>query len=117
MLRRRRLPPATAYAEMGYTACFEPAILPVNARQAHMEMGDTPIVDKGGYALLGNDDFLLHLLAAGRATRNSSTTTWRGTLHATAVHRHQRWSIREVFSAFKFNARKLDVDEPHRITG
>src|SRR6202011_6146953 len=33
------------YAEMGYTACFEPAVLPVNARQAHMEMGDTPIVD------------------------------------------------------------------------
>jgi formylmethanofuran dehydrogenase subunit A len=30
------------YAEMGYTACFEPAVLPVNARQAHMEMGDTP---------------------------------------------------------------------------
>jgi len=24
------------YAEMGYTACFEPAILPGNARQAHM---------------------------------------------------------------------------------
>ena len=24
------------YAEMGYTACFEPAMLPANARQAHM---------------------------------------------------------------------------------
>ncbi|MGH8568589.1 MAG: amidohydrolase family protein, partial [Gammaproteobacteria bacterium] len=35
------------YAEMGYTACFEPAMLPSNARQAHMEMADTPIVDKG----------------------------------------------------------------------
>ena len=31
------------YALMGYTACFEPAMLPVNARQAHLEMGDTPI--------------------------------------------------------------------------
>ena len=51
------------YAEMGYTACFEPAVLPVNARQAHMEMGDTPIVDKGGYVMLGSDDFLL----AGRS--------------------------------------------------
>src|SRR5262245_65861933 len=30
------------YAAMGYTACFEPAMLPCNARQAHMEMGDTP---------------------------------------------------------------------------
>ena len=26
------------YAEMGYTAGFEPAVLPINARQAHMEM-------------------------------------------------------------------------------
>ncbi|HSS46337.1 MAG TPA: amidohydrolase family protein, partial [Burkholderiales bacterium] len=25
------------YAEMGYTSCFEPAMLPANARQAHME--------------------------------------------------------------------------------
>ncbi len=51
------------YAEMGYTACFEPAMLPSNARQAHMEMADTPIVDKGAYVMLGNDDFLLRLVA------------------------------------------------------
>ena len=30
------------YAEMGYTAAFEPALSPVNARQSHLEMGDTP---------------------------------------------------------------------------
>ena len=41
------------YAEMGYTACFEPAMLPANARQAHMEMGDTPMVDKGAFVMLG----------------------------------------------------------------
>ena len=52
------------YAEMGYTACFEPAMLPANARQTHMEMADTPMGDKGAYAMLGNDDFLLRLLAA-----------------------------------------------------
>ncbi|HEV8262251.1 MAG TPA: formylmethanofuran dehydrogenase subunit A [Burkholderiales bacterium] len=99
------------YAEMGYTACFEPAILPVNARQAHMEMGDTPIVDKGGYALLGNDDFLLRLLAAGADQKLvNDYVAW--TLHAT-----QCIGIKVVnpggISAFKFNARKLDVDEPH----
>ncbi|MEW8046404.1 MAG: amidohydrolase family protein, partial [Candidatus Thiodiazotropha sp.] len=32
------------YAEMGYTSCFEPAVLPANARQAHMEMADTPMI-------------------------------------------------------------------------
>jgi formylmethanofuran dehydrogenase subunit A len=98
---------------MGYTACFEPAMLPSNARQAHMEMGDTPIVDKGAYALLGNDDFLLRLLAAKSdpaVIRNY--VAW--TLSAT-----QALGIKAVnpggISAFKFNARKLDVDEaaPH----
>lgn len=52
------------YAEMGYTSCFEPAMLPANARQAHMEMADTPMVDKGAYAMLGSDDFFLRMLAA-----------------------------------------------------
>ena len=28
-----------------------------------MEMADTPFIDKGGYALLGNDDFLLDLIS------------------------------------------------------
>lgn len=99
------------YAQLGYTACFEPAILPVNARQAHMEMGDTPIVDKGGYAMLGNDDFLLRLMAEGAEQKLiNDYVAW--TLHAT-----QCIGIKVVnpggISAFKFNARKLDVDEPH----
>jgi formylmethanofuran dehydrogenase subunit A len=99
------------YAAMGYTACFEPAMLPVNARQAHMEMGDTPIVDKGAYALLGNDDFLLRLLADG-ADRRAIRDYVAWTLHAT-----QAIAIKVVnaggISAFKFNQRSLDVDEAH----
>ncbi|HWK32209.1 MAG TPA: amidohydrolase family protein, partial [Hyphomicrobium sp.] len=47
------------YAEMGYTAAFEPAMLPANARQAHMELADTPLLDKGAFVMLGSDDFLL----------------------------------------------------------
>ena len=99
------------YATMGYTSCFEPAILPVNARQAHLEMGDTPMVDKGGYAMLGSDDFLLRLLAAGeeQAVINDYVA-W--TLQATRC-----LGIKVVnpggISAFKFNQRKLDLDEPH----
>jgi len=101
------------YAEMGYTACFEPAIVPANARQAHMEMGDIPIVDKGGYAMLGSDDFLLRLLAGGASQAEvNDYVAW--TLDAT-----QCIGIKVVnpggISAFKFNARKLDLDEaaPH----
>ncbi|MCU7891427.1 MAG: amidohydrolase family protein [Candidatus Thiodiazotropha sp. (ex Ustalcina ferruginea)] len=70
------------YAEMGYTCCFEPAILPVNARQAHMEMADTPMIDTGGYAMLGNDDLLLQLIAEGAEQETiNDYVAW--TLHAT----------------------------------
>ena len=103
------------YAEMGYTACFEPAILPVNARQAHMEMGDTPMVDKGGYVMLGSDDFLLRMLAAGEDQRSiNDYVAW--TLNAT-----QCIGIKVVnpggISAFKFNQRMLDVEERHPFYG
>ncbi len=99
------------YAEMGYTACFEPAMLPVNARQAHLEMADTPIVDRGGYAMLGSDDFLLRMLAAKRDQKAiNDYVAW--TLHAA-----QGMAIKVVnpggISAFKFNQRKLDLDEEH----
>ncbi len=98
------------YAEMGYTCCFEPAILPINARQAHMEMADTPMVDTGGYAMLGNDDFLLALLAKDVDQKIiNDYVAW--TLCAT-----QCLGIKVVnpggINAFKFNGRKLNVDEP-----
>ncbi|MBA3493222.1 MAG: amidohydrolase family protein, partial [Gammaproteobacteria bacterium] len=95
------------YAEMGYTACFEPAMLPLNARQAHMEMADTPIVDKGAYALLGNDDFFLRLLAEGREqTLINDYVAW-------TLETSQALAIKVVnpggISAFKFNQRMLDL--------
>lgn len=100
------------YAEMGYTACFEPAVLPVNARQAHMEMGDTPIVDKGGYVMLGSDDFLLRMLAARQDQRAiSDYVAW-------TINAAQALGVKVVnpggISAFKFNQRYLDLDEAHR---
>ena len=57
------------YARMGYTAAFEPAMLPANARQAHAELADVPMIDKGCYALLGNDDILLADARARRGAR------------------------------------------------
>ena len=44
------------YAELGYTAAFEPAMVAANARHAHAELADTPMIDKGCYVMLGNDD-------------------------------------------------------------
>ena len=103
------------YAEMGYTTCIEPAIIPVNARQAHMEMGDTPIVDKGGYVMLGSDDFLLRLMAAGEPQALiNDYVAW-------ILHASRCLGIKVVnpggISAFKFNQRKLELDEAHPYYG
>ncbi len=100
------------YAEMGYTAAFEPAVLPVNARQAHMEMGDVPMLDKGGYAMLGSDDYFLRMMTAKKDQQAiNDYVAW--TLRAT-----QCVGIKVVnpggISAFKFNQRQLDLDEKNR---
>ena len=97
------------YIEMGYTAAFEPAMMPINARQTHLEMGDTPMIDKGGYAMLGNDDYFLRMLTAKKDQKAiNDYVAW--VLHAT-----QAIGIKVVnpggISAFKFNQRKLDLDE------
>lgn len=103
------------YAEMGYTACFEPAMLPTNARQTHMEMADTPMVDKGAYAMLGSDDFFLQMLAAKKDHEAiSDYVSW--TINAT-----QAIAIKVVnpggINAFKFNQRRLDLDEKNENYG
>jgi formylmethanofuran dehydrogenase subunit A len=99
------------YAEMGYTAAFEPAMLPINSRQAHMEMADIPILDKGGYVMLGSDDVLLRMLAAkGDQEAINDYVAW-------TIHAAQAMAVKVVnpggISAFKFNQRKLDLDEAH----
>ncbi|MEJ2761861.1 MAG: formylmethanofuran dehydrogenase subunit A, partial [Gammaproteobacteria bacterium] len=103
------------YAAMGYTACFEPAMLPANARQAHMEMADTPMIDTGAYAMLGNDDFFLRLLAR-RAPQSLINDYVAWTLKAT-----QAIAVKVVnpggINAFKFNQRELDLDDRNKHYG
>jgi formylmethanofuran dehydrogenase subunit A len=103
------------YAELGYTACFEPAVLPVNARQSHLEMADTPFLDTGGYAMLGNEDYLLQCIADKRPQSEiNDLVAW--TLQST-----QCLGIKVVnaagINAFKFNQRSLNVHEANRHYG
>jgi len=103
------------YAEMGYTACFEPAMLPANARQAHMELGDTPMVDKGAFAMLGSDDYFLRQLSEKKDFEAiKDYVAW-------IMHASQALAVKVVnpggISAFKFNQRKLDLDEEHVYYG
>jgi formylmethanofuran dehydrogenase subunit A len=97
------------YIEMGYTTCFEPALLPINARQAHSEMADIPFIDKGSYALLGNDDYFLELL------RKKVSQPVINDYVAFILKATQSIGIKVVnpggINAFKFNQRALNVDE------
>ncbi len=105
------------YARLGYTAAFEPAMLPSNARASHHEMADIPLLDKGAYVLLGNDDFFLRLLAEGAGERAiADYVAW--TLHATGA-----LAVKIVnpggIAAFKYGQRRLDLDEraaPYGVT-
>jgi formylmethanofuran dehydrogenase subunit A len=47
------------YAALGYTTAFDAAVPPLAARDAHLQLADTPYVDKGCYILLGNHHFVL----------------------------------------------------------
>lgn len=105
------------YAQMGYTAAFEPAMLASNARHAHLEMADIPLIDTGGYLVLGNDDLLLELLASGAGEEAvADYVGWM--LNAT-----RSLAVKAVnpggINAFKYNQRRLDLDEAgpfHGIT-
>ncbi|SAK69485.1 Formyltransferase/hydrolase complex Fhc subunit A [Caballeronia hypogeia] len=99
------------YAEMGYTAAFEPAMIASNARHAHLEMGDTPIIDHGAYVMMGNDELFLQMLAAQEDfERLRDYVGW-------TMHSSKALGVKVVnpggISAFKFNQRSLDVDEKH----
>ena len=99
------------YVEMGYTAAFEPAMMACNARHTHMEMGDTPILDHGAYVMLGNDELFLEMLSRGADfQRIRDYVGW-------TINAAKAMGVKVVnpggISAFKFNQRKLDVDENH----
>lgn len=103
------------YAEMGFTAAFEPAMIPANARQTHCELDDVPMLDKGCYAVLGNDDYLLRLLAKKASQRELNDYV------AFILHSSKALAIKVVnpggINAFKYNQRSLDLDEKHEHYG
>lgn len=103
------------YAEMGYTTCFEPAMMLSQARHTHLELADTPLLDAGAYVLLGNEEWLLQAL--GRGIEDSdlqNLVAW--TVRASKAH-----AVKVVnpggISAFKFNERALNIDQAHPLYG
>lgn len=103
------------YLEMGYTACFEPAMIACNARGTHAEMADVPAIDSGAYVLLGNDDCLLTMI------RDRVPQALINAYVAAMVEATQAIGVKVVnaggIHAFKYNQRHLDVDQPHPKLG
>lgn len=64
------------YAGLGYTTVFDAAVAPIAARATHAQFDDTPIVDGGFFALLGNDEYLLRQIAAGERDRARDYAAW-----------------------------------------
>jgi formylmethanofuran dehydrogenase subunit A len=64
------------YAGLGYTTVFDAAVAPVMARLAHADLNDTPIVDAGVFVLMGNDEYLLQLVARGEREQAREYAAW-----------------------------------------
>ena len=64
------------YARMGYTAAFEPATPPLKTRHTHEELNDTPIIDKGCFALLGDNWFVMDFIREGRYEECKTFIAW-----------------------------------------
>jgi len=97
------------YALLGYTTAFDAAVPLLGARQAHMELGDTPLVDKGFYLALGNDDLLLSPLAARETERVRETLAW-------ALAASRAYAVKVVnpggVHAWKSSRATLGLDDP-----
>jgi formylmethanofuran dehydrogenase subunit A len=99
----------TIYASMGFTTVIEPAIVPHQALQAHLELSDIPVIDKGTLTVLGNDDFLLSLLRDGEGQAAVSDYV------ASAVAASRSLGVKCInaggAAAFKYNARTFGLDD------
>jgi formylmethanofuran dehydrogenase subunit A len=97
------------YATMGFTTVVEPAVAPHNALQAHLELADTPIIDKATLTILGNDDYLLDLMR-----RNESATLVRDYV-AWTLENSRSLGVKVInagaATAFKFNKRAFSLDD------
>lgn len=99
------------YLEMGYTAAFEPAMLPTGARATHWELSDVSGLETGGYVVLGNEPPLLEMIAANASVEQIADYV------ATMVSATGALAVKVVnpggIDAFKYNLRSLDVDQRH----
>jgi formylmethanofuran dehydrogenase subunit A len=64
------------YAGLGYTTAIDAAVPALGARQAHHELRDTPVIDKGHLVLMGNNHFVMEQIKAADRGRLHSYVAW-----------------------------------------
>lgn len=64
------------YAGLGYTTAFDAAIPPLLARHAHEELCDTPCIDKGFFALMGNNHYVMRCVAQNEPQKLQAFIAW-----------------------------------------
>jgi formylmethanofuran dehydrogenase subunit A len=72
------------YAGLGYTTAMDAAVPPLLARHAHLELADTPCIDKGFYALVGNNHFVMQAVRERRPDKVQAFLAW--VLHAAKAY-------------------------------
>lgn len=56
---------AYRYLLLGYGTVMDPAVPPIKARHAFEELEDMPVIDKGVFVLMGNNNILYYLIKKG----------------------------------------------------
>jgi formylmethanofuran dehydrogenase subunit A len=64
------------YAGLGYTTAFDAAIAPLAARHAHDELADTPCIDKGFFALMGNNHYIMRAIQRRELEKLKAFVGW-----------------------------------------
>lgn len=96
------------YSRLGYTTVMEGASPPLMARHTHEEFDDIPIIDKGGYILMGNNHFILQAIRDREYEKARDYVAWL--LNAT-----RGYGIKMVnpggVENFKYNQNVTDLDD------
>jgi formylmethanofuran dehydrogenase subunit A len=64
------------YAGLGYTTAFDAAIAPLAARHAHLELADTPCIDKGCFLVMSDHQYLLEAIRDREPERVKTVVAW-----------------------------------------
>lgn len=101
------------YAGLGYTTVFEAAVPPLEARHAHEELEDTPLLDTGIYTLMGNNTMIM------KALQEKDTAKRRETLRSLVswlLASSKGYAIKVVnpggVESWKWSTGTVDLDTP-----